>query len=99
MAEKPEARVKRMIKAYLKSTGAWFCMPIGGPYSTHGVPDILACLGGRMIGIECKAFGKKSTVTPAQKDQLARITDAGGVAILADRVEDVKAALAEAGLP
>lgn len=96
MAETPEGRVKRLIKARLKQMGAWFCMPIGGPYTTHGIPDILACLNGRMLAIECKAPGKKGTVTPAQRSQLKGIKEAGGIAVVADKVEDVLDALEEA---
>jgi Holliday junction resolvase len=98
MAEKPEGTVKRKVKAFLKEKGVWFCMPIGGPYVTHGIPDILGCLSGRLIAIECKAPGKKSRATPAQRDQLKAIAAAGGVAVLADCVDDVRDALKEAGL-
>lgn len=81
--------MKHAIKKYLTSIGAWFFMPIGGAYTTHGIPDIMACWQGRLIGIECKAPGKKNTVTALQTIQLNGIQAAGGIAILADSVEDL----------
>ena len=43
-------------------------------------PDFVVCLGGRFIGIECKA-GKGKTTTLQEKN-LAQIRSAGGLAIV-----------------
>lgn len=94
-AQTPEGRVKATIKKYLTKIGAYFFMPIGGPYAVHGVPDIIVCWHGIFIGIECKAPGKKATTTANQKRHLAEIKAAGGCDIVADCVEDVMQGLQE----
>lgn len=94
MATTPEGRVKAKIKAYLKTLpNCWFFMPIGGPYSVHGIPDIVGGLDGRLFGIECKAPGKEKNTTPLQEAQIQAILAAGGVAFVASDVETVKAHL------
>ena len=57
-------------------------MPIGGQFSIHGVPDIIGCLNGKFIGIECKA--NKGKPTALQLKHLNDIKETGGVAILVD---------------
>lgn len=68
----------------------------GGSYSTAGVPDILACLAGRAVYVEVKREGGDLSVL--QRQHLERIRRAGGVAIVAHSVAEVRGALAAAGL-
>ena len=99
MAATPEAKVKAAIKAFLKSlTGCWFFSPIGGPFATHGVPDLIVVIRGRFVGIECKAPGKENNTTANQDVALENIRKAGGVAFVASSVETVKTQLFLAGL-
>lgn len=95
MAMTPEAKVKHAIKKYLTSIHAWYFMPIGGAFTSHGIPDIIVCHRGMFVGIECKAPGRKAGTTPLQLMQIAGINGAGGVAFVADCVEDVIAAFRE----
>jgi hypothetical protein len=91
MAMTPESKVKAKIKVYLKTVpDCWFFMPIGGDYSTHGVPDIVGHVIGWFFGIEVKAPGKELNTTPNQKAQLARIRGAKGMSMVASNVVDVK---------
>ena len=53
----PEAKVKKKVVAILNDHGAYYFYPVTGGYGRSGVPDIVACHGGRFIGIECKANG------------------------------------------
>jgi ABC-type lipoprotein export system ATPase subunit len=55
-------------------------MPIGSAYGNSGVPDFLVCHKGKFIGIEAKA-GKGKT-TALQEAHLARIMEAGGMALV-----------------
>jgi penicillin-binding protein-related factor A (putative recombinase) len=55
--------------------------------SAPGVPDIIGCHNGRLIGIEVKA--PRGIVSPAQQAFLDRITAAGGIAFVARSLEDV----------
>lgn len=86
MAATPESKVKAQIKRWLEARSAYYTMPIGGQYSTVGVPDFLCCINGQFLAIEAKAPGRRSTVTVPQQRQMKLIQDAGGVALLVDDV-------------
>jgi Holliday junction resolvase len=80
MAATKEKLVKQRAVAQLKAMGAYYFYPLTGGFGSSGVPDIICCLNGRFIGIECKA-GKGKT-TALQDKNLAAITAAGGVALV-----------------
>jgi len=80
MAAKPEALVKKKIRAILDEFGAYYAMPIGTGYGNSGVPDFLVCCNGRFIGIEAKAGSNKPTAL--QQHNIERIFDAGGYALV-----------------
>ena len=94
----PEKKVKDKVKKLLAEHGAYYFMPATGGYGKSGVPDLVACIKGRFIGIECKANGGKPTAL--QEKNLVDIMNKGGVAILVDEtgIELLKALL-DAGLP
>ena len=62
----------------------------------RGVPDILAVISGRFVAIEVKAPGGKPS--KLQLAQLKRIENAGGVAMVAESVDEVIAYLASADI-
>jgi hypothetical protein len=80
MANTPEALVKKRIRKILEESKAYFAMPIGTGYGNSGVPDFLICNRGGFIAIEAKA-GKGKT-TALQESHLAKIRDAGGIALV-----------------
>lgn len=80
MSNTPEALVKKRIRKILEESKAYFAMPIGTGYGNSGVPDFLICNRGGFIAIEAKA-GKGKT-TALQESHLAKIRDAGGIAIV-----------------
>ena len=51
----PEKKVKNEIVKILKSMGVYYFYPVASGYGASGVPDIVACINGRFVGIECKA--------------------------------------------
>ncbi len=57
-----------------------------------GTSDILACIHGRYVAIECKLEGE--TTTPEQVEFLAKVGRAGGIAIVAYSLDDVINSLA-----
>jgi hypothetical protein len=57
----PEGKVKKKVAAMLKDAGAWYFMPVIGPYGTSGIPDFIGCHNGRFFGIETKANTGKMT--------------------------------------
>lgn len=77
MAMTPEKKVKNKVVRLLKECGAYYFFPASYGMGRSGVPDIVCCLRGYFIGIECKAG--KNKPTPLQEKELADIIKAGGV--------------------
>jgi len=65
-------------------------------FGQPGSPDILACVSGRMVGVECKVG--RDWQKPAQKKFQAAMERAGGIYILARTTADVDARLTAEGL-
>jgi Holliday junction resolvase len=80
MAATPEKRVKDKVVAILKSEGAYYFFPATHGYGRSGVPDIIACVNGQFLAIECKAGGNKTTTL--QDRELKAIINAKGVAVI-----------------
>ena len=80
MASTPERKVKTQVAKVLKERGVYHFPPIMGGYGSSGVPDIVACVGGRFVAIECKAGPGR--LTELQKKNLTDIKKGGGVAIV-----------------
>lgn len=76
MANTPESKVKKKVTELLKLWDAYYFYPVTGGYGRSGVPDIVACIQGEFIGIECKAG--KGTTTELQKKNLDAIRHAAG---------------------
>lgn len=66
---------------------------VGQALTWAGVSDILACCNGRFAAIEIKAPGKKENLSEAQGIFLAAVKRCGGLALVADCIEDVERAL------
>lgn len=80
MAATPEAKVKARVIKQLKEMGVYYFSPVTGGYGRSGVPDIVACVGGKFVGIECKAG--KGVTTALQEKNLAEIRLNGGTALV-----------------
>jgi hypothetical protein len=92
----PESKVKKEIKAYLRSIGAAVFPLPGGAYGCNGAPDILACYKGKFIAIEGKA--NDGVQSSWQKLRQRQIEEAEGIYILAWSVEDVRRVLSSLNL-
>jgi len=93
-----ESAINRKIQRLLADKGAYVVKTIAT--NRAGVPDILACLDGKFIAIE----GKTATgvVSRLQEAHLRQIKAAGGVAVVAksvDEVRDLLIKLQKADLP
>ena len=73
----PEGKVKDKVKKLLKKYGIYYCMPMGTVWGKAGVPDIIACVYGKFVGIETKAG--KGACTKLQKVEQQRICDSWGI--------------------
>lgn len=77
----PEKKYEEKLKRWLKKEGIWYVKYWGGGvYTRTGVPDILACAGGRFLAIEVKSDSGK--LSPEQQEQMALIRQAGGECIV-----------------
>lgn len=84
-----EKTIENQIKRYLDSIGAWHIKTHGNMFSKAGTPDIIACVNGRFVGIEVKRpdGGKVSAL---QKAKIKLIRASGGVAFVADSLDETK---------
>ena len=80
MASTPERKVKTQVVKVLKERGVYHFPPMMGGYGSAGIPDIVACVGGKFLGIECKAGPGRPT--ELQKKNLRDIVESGGFAIV-----------------
>lgn len=78
----PEAKVKAKVKALLAKHKVYYFMPATHGYGSSGVPDIVACMQGKFIGIETKANGNAPTAL--QIKNLMSIVDNGGISLIID---------------
>ena len=98
MASTPEKKVKDAVKKILNTHGAYYFSPVTGGFGTSGVPDIVACIKGKFVGIETKAG--KGKPTALQEKNLINIMKTGGIAVLVNEhgVEPLRMFL-DAGIP
>jgi Holliday junction resolvase len=82
MAATPEKKVKDKIVAILKDEGVYYFFPATHGYGRSGVPDIICCVNGKFLAIECKAGGGK--LTALQVREIEHIRRCGGVAVVAN---------------
>lgn len=80
MASTPEKKVKDKVVKILKEHGVYYFFPATYGMGRSGVPDIICCVNGRFLGIECKAGDNKPTAL--QQRELKAIADAGGSALV-----------------
>ena len=76
----PEAKVKKKVKEILDQMGVYHFSPMQNGMGRVGIPDIIGCLDGQFLGIECKAG--RGTTTALQERELTRIQNAGGYALV-----------------
>ena len=56
-----EKWVKQQVVKMLKARGVYYFFPVAGAYTSIGVPDIIACIRGKFVAIECKAGNNRPT--------------------------------------
>lgn len=80
MASTPEKLVKQKVVKLLKAQGVYYFSPMTHGFGRSGVPDIICCIDGKFLGIECKAGNNKPTAL--QEKEMQAIRDAGGRAVV-----------------
>jgi len=76
----PEAKVKKAVVEGLRRLGIYYFFPQTGGYGRSGVPDIVCCVAGEFVALECKAGD--NTPTALQAAEMGRIQNAGGVTMV-----------------
>lgn len=84
MALTPEAKVKAKVVKILREEGVYYFFPATHGYGRSGVPDIICCVAGKFLGIECKAGKNKPTAL--QVHEIEQIRRAGGVAVVVNEL-------------
>ena len=83
---KSEQKIQKEIMDYLKERGAYTVKTM--VTNSNGVPDILCCHNGDFFAIEVKK--EDGTVSKMQEHHIGKIIEAGGTAIVARSLNDVK---------
>jgi len=81
MASTPEAKVKANVRKLLDELKIYHFMPPANGFGRAGIPDIIGCMDGHFIAIECKAG--KGTTTALQDRELNNILNNGGTVFIA----------------
>ena len=84
MAATKEKKVKNQVVAILKKHNAYYFFPATFGMGRSGVPDIVCCINGKFLAIECKAGDNKPTAL--QERELNLIHKAGGIAIVVNEL-------------
>ena len=95
-----ERDIVAAIMRHLKTVPECFAWKThGGAYSQAGIPDIIACVGGRFVAFEVKT--EAGRLTKLQEITIQRIKDAKGNAYKVTSVAEVKQILSDLqeGLP
>lgn len=95
MVQTPEGKVKAKVTRILKDAGVYYFFAATHGYGRSGIPDVVACVAGRFLAIECKAGNNKPT--PLQLREIEAIKAAGGVAMIVneENLGAVREALAD----
>jgi hypothetical protein len=80
MAQTPEKKVKDKCVKLLKAHDVYYFFPATHGFGRSGVPDIICCVNGRFLAVECKAGENKPTAL--QEKEMADIRKQGGIAIV-----------------
>jgi Holliday junction resolvase len=81
MAKTPEAKVKEHVVRILKDEGVYYFFPATHGFGRSGVPDIVCCVAGRFLGIECKAGANKPTALQVRELEAIRRSDGHAIVV------------------
>jgi Holliday junction resolvase len=92
----PEAKVKANVVKILKKYEVYYFFTATGGFGRSGVPDVVCCVKGKFLGIECKANGNKPTAL--QEREIEAIRSAKGMAMVVheDNLDALETVIKEA---
>ena len=93
--ETKEYKVKKKVTELLKQYEIYYFFPATHGYGRSGVPDIICCIRGYFLAIECKAGTNKPTAL--QLREIERIQQAKGIAFVIneDNIEELHTTIKE----
>jgi hypothetical protein len=80
----PEGKVKVAVVKLLRQYNVYYFFPPANGYGRSGIPDIVCCVNGHFLAIECKAEGKN--MTALQFKECDKIKAAKGYFLMVDGV-------------
>ena len=83
-----EKSLENKIKKHLGSHGHYFVKVHGSLFQRVGIPDIIACINGKFVGIEVKNPNGKGRVSLVQEFNLNQIQKSDGYTLLTDNYSD-----------
>lgn len=102
---------RRLVDAITRSVlelwpAAWVLKTHGNPYQTAGLPDLLVCITGRLVGLEVKFVHPNETerhargrATPLQNAMIAKLIRAGATAGVVTSVREAIDLIERSGVP
>lgn len=88
-----ESRLSGQILKSLRSRGI-FCFKVhGGAMMMAGLPDLIACVDGKFLGLETKMPDKRANLSPRQVYVHLKIKESGGQVFVVTSVEEALAAI------
>jgi Holliday junction resolvase len=93
MPATPESKVKTFVRKALADEGVWYFSPAANGYGRSGIPDIIACVNGCFLAIECKAGKGRTTALQERELKLIREVGKGHALVVSDDPESQRTLL------
>jgi Holliday junction resolvase len=90
MAKTPEGEIKDQVRKVLDEMKAYYFFPAANGYGRTGIPDVIACIGGHFVGIECKAGSKQPTALQQRELDNIEKAEGTGLVVNADNIGNLK---------
>lgn len=85
-----EKWVKTQIIKMLKDLGVYYFYPVASGWQSNGVPDIIACINGRFVGIECKAGTNKPSVLQVRNIEAIKANKGVAMVVNEDNLDELE---------
>lgn len=90
-----EKWVKKKVVDYLKQHGIYYFFPVASGWMSAGVPDIVACVKGKFVGIECKAGKNKPTAIQLKNHREIQLNEGVIMVINEDNLDHMRMVISE----
>jgi hypothetical protein len=90
MVKTPEGEIKDQVRKILDEMNPYYFFPAANGYGRTGIPDVIACIGGHFVGIECKAGSKQPTALQQRELDNIEKAEGTGLVVNADNIKYLK---------